>query len=132
MQVPVLVSHWQYYAYIQQSWEMEMVERVQNVNKRNHKQMWLLLRTYPSPLQDVASFEGTMTSATIQNAPQVAAMVGKRNRQHSVLMEQSVLSEVKLPLQVLFVTVGFYCVDKLEDPPKASSIFFSGLPSRVH
>ena len=88
-----------------------MFERVQNVNKRDHKQM---LSTHRYPLQDVASFEGAMTSATIQNAPQVAAMVGERDRRHFVLMEQSMLSKVKFPLQVLFVAVGCYCVDKME------------------
>ena len=58
--------------------------------------MWLLLSTHPSRLQEVASVEGAMTSATIGNSPRVAAMFGKRNRQHFILIEQSVLGEVKL------------------------------------
>ena len=39
MQVPVFVSHGQYYAYIQQSWEDKMVKRVPNVIKSYCKQM---------------------------------------------------------------------------------------------
>ena len=61
--------------------------------------MWLSLSTHPCPLQDVVSVEGAMTSATIRNTPRVAAMVGKRNRQHFVSMEQSMLNEVKLSCQ---------------------------------
>ena len=39
MHVPVFVSHVQYYAYIQQSWEDKMLERVRNVIKRDRKWM---------------------------------------------------------------------------------------------
>ena len=35
----VSVSHRQYYAYIQQSWEDKMVERARNVIKRDRKRM---------------------------------------------------------------------------------------------
>ena len=51
---------------IQQSWEMKMFERVWNVIKRDHEQIWLLLSAHPSPLQDVVSVEGAMTSTRIQ------------------------------------------------------------------
>ena len=39
MQVAVFVSHRQYYAYIQQSWEDKMGERVWNITERDRKWM---------------------------------------------------------------------------------------------
>ena len=81
---------------------MELFERVWNVIKHDHKQIWLLLSTNPSPLQDIVLVQGAMTSATIQNAPEMAVMVGKRNRQHFVLMEHTVLCVIKLSCKYFF------------------------------
>ena len=83
-----------------------------------------MLNTHPSPLQDVVSVKDAITSAPVRNAPWVAAMVGERNRQYFVLMEQCVVCEVSSLLQALFVAFGCYYIYNLEYPPKASSILF--------
>ena len=83
-----------------------------------------MLNTHPCPLQDVVSVKDAIMSVPMRNAPRVAAMVGERNRQYFVLMEQSVLCEVNSLVQALFVTFGCYYVYNLEYPPKASSILF--------
>lgn len=70
------------------------------------------------------SVEDAVSSVPIRNAPRVAAMVGERNIQYFVLMEQSVLCEVNSLSQALFVAFGCYYVFNLEYPPKASNIFF--------
>ena len=77
-----------------------------------------------SPIQDVVSVEDAITSVPIRNAPRVAAMVGERNRQYFVLMEQIVLCEVTSLSQALFVAFGCYYVYNLEYAIKASNIFF--------
>ena len=51
-------------------------------------------------------------------------MVGERNRQYFVLMEQSVLCQVSSLSQALFVAFGCYYVYNLEYTTKASNIFF--------
>ena len=58
----------------------------------------------------------------MRNAPRVAAIVGERNRQYFVLMEQSVLCEVNSLSQAIFVAFGCYYVYNLIYPPNVSNI----------
>lgn len=83
-----------------------------------------LIYIYEEYNSDVVSVEDAITSVPIRNAPRVAAMVGERNRQYFVLMEQSVLCEVSSLSQALFVAFGCYYVYNLEYTTKASNIFF--------
>ena len=62
---------------------MKKFERVQNVIKRDHKQMWLLLSTHPSPLQDVVSVEGAMTGATIYSSGGSSGWKKKQTAPHT-------------------------------------------------
>ena len=126
----VSVSHRQYYAYIQQSWEDRMVERVRNVIKRDHKRMpscggWLsegskrsklasnarkkdsLLRRYPTGAQlteDTASTESHLAA--------ISSELAKAKPRDSILLP---LMRSTYPSRRLFILNDATCAKHVLD-----------------